>query len=281
MNQSINYLRIEKAINYLKKNYQSQPPLDEIAQYVHLSKFHFQRLFENWAGVSPKSFVQFLTVKYAKHLLDKGQSTLDASYDAGLSGTGRLHDLFVKIESVSPGQYKTKGIGVCISYGFYNTNFGNVLIAETQKGICHLGFVDDKQKAISYLGSQWKNADLVKKKGRQAVLVQDFLNQHIVPEKKILLDIKGTDFQIKVWEALLKIPKGQLLSYGNVAQMIGKPKAARAVGTAIARNPIAYIIPCHRVIRETGEIGQYRWGGIRKSTIIGWEAAQSAKEAYE
>ncbi len=277
MNSSLNYSRIEAAITFLKDNYQNQPSLDEIAHHVHLSKFHFQRLFEDWAGVSPKSFIQFLTIEHAKKLLEQGSSTLRTSYDVGLSGTGRLHDLFVKIESVSPGEYKSQGDEVRILYGFYNSLFGDVLIAETPKGICHLSFVPNRKTALDELTSKWKNAQMLEKKGKQSLVVMNFLNKQTSPSKRMILDLKGTGFQIKVWEALLKIPQGQLLSYGDIAKMIGQPKSARAVGSAIGKNPIAYVIPCHRVIRETGIIGQYRWGEVRKSTMIAWDAAQSVK----
>lgn len=277
MEQPINYLRVEKAIHYIKNNYRHQPSLEQIAQHVCLSKFHFQRLFENWAGVSPKSFIQFLTVEHAKKLLEKGQSTLATSYDVGLSGTGRLHDLFVKIESVSPGQYKNKGENLRIVYGFYNSQFGVLIAAETNRGLCEFSFITDKSKAVKDLKLKWGNAILTEKNGRQAALATSFFNKTADAKEKILLDLRGTGFQIKVWQALLKIPCATLRSYGDIARMVGQPKAARAIGSAIGKNPIAYIIPCHRVIRETGETGQYRWGALRKTALIGWESAQISK----
>lgn len=277
MNSVTPYDRIESAIKFLKKNYQRQPSLEETAGHVRLSKFHFQRLFEDWAGVSPKAFVQYLTIEHAKKLLKDGQSTLDTAYDVGLSGPGRLHDLFVKIEAMSPGQFKNKGMDTHIQYGFYPSPFGELLLAETDKGICHLSFVTNRNRSLKELKAQWKLARLAEGPGNQAKAVHDFFNQQISPGQPIRLNLKGTDFQIKVWEALLKIPRGQLATYSRIAAMAGKPRAARAAGSAIGKNPVAYIIPCHRVIRETGETGGYRWGPDRKSVINGWESAQTER----
>ena len=273
MNHALNYPRIERAVIYLKENYLCQPSLEECARHCSLSKFHFKRLFENWAGVSPKTFVQFLTVQHAKKLLAAGQSTLQTSYEVGLSGTGRLHDAFIKIESVSPGQFKSKGRDLQIIFGFYPSIFGDVLIAETHKGICALNFVYNKKQAIKELKQQWQYAKLLEQKGEQALKVYVYLNKLEFPKKTISLNLCGTEFQIKVWEALLRIPQGRLASYGDIARLAGKPRAARAVGSAIGKNPIALLIPCHRVIGESGEIGQYRWGCARKSSMIAWESA--------
>ncbi|MGE0267324.1 MAG: bifunctional transcriptional activator/DNA repair enzyme AdaA [Candidatus Omnitrophota bacterium] len=279
MNEVTPYARIETAIRYLKENYRQQPSLEEVARQVRLSKFHFQRMFEDWAGVSPKAFVQYLTIEHAKRLLKEGQSTLDTAYDVGLSGPGRLHDLFVKIEAMSPGQFKNKGKDTRIQYGFYPSPFGEFLLAETCKGICHLSFVTNRTGALKELKARWTLARLAEEPGNQAKTVQAFFNQQVIPGQPIRLQIRGTDFQIKVWEALLKIPRGQLVSYSHIAAMAGNPRAARAAGSAIGKNPVAYIIPCHRVIKETGETGGYRWGADRKSVINGWESAFSERNA--
>lgn len=277
MNPSIQYDRIEKAIQFLKDNCHGQPSLEETAQHVALSKFHFQRLFERWAGVSPKAFVQYLTVSHAKSLLNKGQSALETAYSVGLSGPGRLHDLFIKMEAVSPGEFKAMGEGVEIVYGFYESLFGEMLVAETPKGVCHLSFIQKRSVALEELRSQWLKARLIDGKGKQAALVFELMNNRTDWDRTISVHLCATPFQIKVWEALLKIPEGRLVSYQDVARMIGQPSASRAVGSAVGKNPIAYLIPCHRVIRETGVIGQYRWGSARKTAMLGWESAVLAK----
>ena len=213
-----------------------------------------------------------------KKLLARGLPTLQTAYEVGLSGTGRLHDLFTKSESMSPGQYRSKGKDISIVYDFYLSTFGEMLMAETNRGICHLHFVRNRVRALADLKRTWENADLMEGKGRHAELVQNFLNRRIMPPDRIPLHVKGSDFQIKVWEALLTIPEGQLVSYEKIAQRIGKPRANRAVGTAIGKNSITYLIPCHRVIRNTGAIGQYRWGNDKKLALIGWETVRRGKE---
>ncbi len=269
------YQKIEEAIGYLNQNFRQQPSLEAIAEKVHLSPFHFQRLFSDWAGVSPKKFLQYLSVEYAKTILNDKQATLfDAAYETGLSGTGRLHDLFVKIEGMTPGEYKNGGENLHINYSYAQTPFGNVLIASTPKGICHIAFADDETTAFEALQNAFPNAHFqhildLNQQNALLIFTHDWQKLH-----QIKLHLKGTDFQIKVWESLLKIPMGKLSTYGTIAAQIQKPKASRAVGTAIGDNPVAFLIPCHRVIQSTGAFGQYHWGSSRKTAIIGWEAAQ-------
>lgn len=272
----INYTRIAEAIEYIQKNFTEQPTLEEVAEQVHLSPFHFQRVFSDWAGVSPKKFLQYISVQYAKQILNNSESTLfDTAHQTGLSGTGRLHDLFVKIEGMTPGEYKNKGENLTLNYSFSESLFGRILVASTYKGICYMGFSDDQQLAFSELEKRFPKANFIQKiddiqQNALKIYTQDWskINQ-------IKLHLKGTDFQLKVWEALLKIPMGNLATYGNIAKVIQKPKASRAVGTAIGNNPIAFLIPCHRVIQSTGLLGGYMWGPTRKTAILGWEASKT------
>ncbi len=272
----INYSRIAKAIEYIQQNYTEQPTLEEIAKNVHLSPFHFQRMFTDWAGVSPKKFLQFISVQRAKQILNNSQTTLfETSYKTGLSGTGRLHDLFVKIEGMTPGEYKNKGENLTINYSYADSLFGRILVASTHKGICYMGFSDDKQIAFSELENRFPKASFIQQSDEIQQNALKIYTQDWSEINKIKLHLKGTDFQLKVWEALLKIPTGNLATYGNIANLIQKPKASRAVGTAIGNNPIAFLIPCHRVIQSTGVFGGYMWGTTRKTAIIGWEAAKT------
>lgn len=277
--QNINYKRIAQAIDYIKANFKEQPSLDEIAREVNLSPFHFQRLFSEWAGTSPKKYLQYITVEYAKTLLKEKQTTLfDAAYETGLSGTGRLHDLFTNIEGMSPAEYKNGGRDLKINYSFADSPFGNLLVASTGKGICYMAFYEDESLVLTLLKNYFPNAsfremvDLFQQNALQ-IFSQDWsqLNQ-------VKLHLKGTDFQINVWKALLKIPLGQLSTYGTLANRIGKPNASRAVGTAIGSNPVAFLIPCHRVIQSTGTFGGYMWGNTRKTAMIGWEGAKVQQE---
>ncbi len=271
---SINYDRIAKAIGYIKTHFKQQPSLKDIADAVHLSAFHFQRLFTDWAGVSPKKFMQYLSIEYAKELLRDKQTLCDTACEIGLSGTSRLHDLFINIEGMTPGEYKNKGKNLIINYSFASNIFGNLIVASTTKGICYMAFATSKQEAFSQLQSRFTNAQYYQKFDK---LQQDALHvfQYDMNQlNQIKLHLNGTAFQIKVWETLLKIPMGNLVTYGALAKEINKPKASRAVGTAISSNPVAFLIPCHRVIQATGHIGGYMWGEHRKSAIIGWEAAK-------
>ncbi len=272
---NINYNRIAKAIEFIDLNFKEQPNLEQVAEKVNLSPYHFQRLFSDWAGTSPKKFLQFTTLEYAKTLLRANQATLfEATHELGLSGTSRLHDLFVNIEGMTPDEYKNGGKNLVINYSFAETPFGNILVASTQRGICHMGFSEEDTIAFSILQNHFPNA-LFKAK-------MDFEQQNALyifscdwsKLNQIKLHLKATDFQLKVWQSLLKIPFGQLTTYGGVAQKIENPKAFRAVGTAIGQNPIAFLIPCHRVIQSSGKIGEYMWGNIRKTVILGWEATR-------
>lgn len=273
--EQLNYQRIAEAISYLQENFKGQPDLDEIAKKVNLSPFHFQRLFTEWAGVSPKKFIQYLSLSYAKQILRDKQSTLfEAAYEAGLSGTSRLYDLFVNIEGMTPGEFKNGGENLIINYSYALTTFGNVLIAATTKGICYMAFADDETQAFAELELQFPNAQFNKQIDniqQEALLI---FNQNWDEKTKVKLHLKGTAFQLKVWETLLKIPKGNFTTYGTIAKAIGKPNASRAVGSAIGDNPVALLIPCHRVIQSSGNFGQYHWGPIRKAAILGWEASK-------
>ncbi|MBM9498835.1 methylated-DNA--[protein]-cysteine S-methyltransferase [Leptospira sp. 201903071] len=271
------YRKIATAIQFIQENSTSQPELEEIAKSVNLSPFHFQRLFTEWAGVSPKQFLQYLTLQNAKSILSKPQSTLfDAAYETGLSGTSRLHDLFVRIEGMTPGEYKNGGEKLVIRYSFQKGIFGEYLVASTEKGICNLFFYDiPKEEILSELREQWSQAKLIQKTDENQERVVRFFDNTLNQKEKIKLHLKGTDFQIKVWESLLKIPEGKLSSYSSVAGSIDQENASRAVGSAIGKNPIGYLIPCHRVIKSTGGIGEYRWGSERKMAMIGWEVSKS------
>lgn len=272
----INYNRIAGAIDYIQKHFKGQPNLDEVAEKVHLSPYHFQRLFTDWAGVSPKKFLQYISVEHAKQVLKDKQATLfDAVHETGLSGTGRLHDLFVNIEGMTPAEYRNGGEALTINYSYAETPFGEIIVASTDKGICHMAFEEDPQRALEKLRERFPNAtfrQMVDTRQQNALYIfsQDWRK---LPEIK--LHLKGTDFQLKVWESLLKIPMGELATYGTIAQKIRQPNASRAVGTAIGSNPVAFLIPCHRVIQSTGTFGGYMWGPTRKAALIGWEAAKA------
>ena len=277
--QQLYYNRIADAISYLNTHYASQPTLSQVATAVHMSPFHFQRVFARWAGVSPKKFLQFISLKQAQQALQRPAATLfDAASEAGLSGTGRLHDLFVQLEGMTPGDYKNGGANLEIKYSFSETPFGEVLIASTSVGICHLAFcVHSRAAALAHLRQRFPNARFLHQALPQHGAALSVFGADAEPLSTIKLHVKGTAFQLKVWEALLKIPSAKLTSYGAVAKSIAKPQAARAVGTAIGSNPVAYLIPCHRVIQSTGIFGDYMWGSGLKTAIIGWEAAQQQR----
>ena len=274
---SVNYHRIAAAIDYIKANFKSQPDLNEVAESVNLSPFHFQRLFSEWAGVSPKKFLQYLSLDFAKSMLKTQQATLfDVALETGLSGTSRLHDLFLHIEGMTPGEYKNGGEQLRIQYNFAESIFGKIIIASTDKGICYLAFVEDTEAfAFQLLHDTFPNAHYIQG--------QPEIHQHALQlfakdwsqAQDIKLHLKGSPFQLKVWEALLKIPAGRLSTYGTIAAELNNAKACRAVGSAIGKNPIAFLIPCHRVIQSTGIFGGYHWGPTRKTAMIGWEAAQA------
>nr|WP_294870250.1 methylated-DNA--[protein]-cysteine S-methyltransferase [uncultured Pedobacter sp.] len=272
----IDYNRIAEAIAYLKLNFKQQPSLDNVAEHVNLSPFHFQRMFKEWAGVTPKKFLQYLSIEYAKSILkDKDITLFDAAYETGLSGTSRLHDLFINIEGMTPGEFKNGGEQLTINYSYAESPFGSLIVASTKKGICYMAFADDQIEALAMLKNTFPNAkyyqllDMIQQNALY-IFTQDWSRLN-----EIKLHLKGTPFQIKVWETLLKIPIGGLSTYATIASAINNPKANRAVGSAIGNNPVAFLIPCHRVIKSTGEFGQYHWGSSRKTAIIGWEAAKT------
>ncbi len=277
---STDYDTIAAAIRYLEANFTQQPSLEDLAAHLHLSPYYLQRLFKRWAGISPKRFLQFLTADYARQLLDESHSVLDAAYASGLSGPGRLHDLLVTIDAVTPGEYKQKGAGLVIDYGFHDTPFGECLIAVTDRGICALNFVGEggREAEIATLGGRWAEARL----HERPAVTQPFIDAIFpagdptpqLPPRALPLFLQGTNFQIKVWEALLSIPAGRAVSYEGVAYAIGQPAGTRAVASAVAANQVAFLIPCHRVLRKSGVVGEYRWGHTRKQAMLGWEAAQ-------
>ncbi len=273
------YRLIEQALNYLSEHYRAQPDLEEVASYVGLSPYHFQRVFTRWVGISPKRFLQFLTKEHALQLLAQSSSVLETAYQTGLSGPGRLHDLLIATEAVSPGEYKNRGDGLRITYGYHDTPFGECLLARSARGVCGLHFVQGNDRAAPFeaLEKRWARAELVFEPEKTAPLIAAiFPLENVEQSTPLSLHLQGTNFQIKVWEALLHIPAGQVVSYEGLAARIGRPSATRAVSRAVALNPLAVIIPCHRVIRKMGALGGYRWGLPRKQAILGWEMAKAA-----
>ena len=269
------YARVEIAMRFLNDGYLEQPSLDAVAEHVGLSPHHFQRLFRRWAGISPKRFVQYLTLAHAKRALAESQTVLDAGFAAGLSGPGRLHDLFVTCEAMTPGEYKAQGAGLEVRYGVHPTPFGPCLALTTARGICGLAFLDRDgiEPALAELVAGWPRAHVAEDRGAAAA----FGARAFAPVPAgapIPLSVKGTNFRIRVWDALLRIPPGRVVSYQALARYLGKPTAARAVAGAVAANPVSFLIPCHRVIRQSGVISGYRWGRVRKQAILGWEAAR-------
>ena len=271
---SEDYSRIEQAIRYIESNAQRQPTLNEVAAQIGLSEYHFQRLFTRWAGISPKRFLQFLTRENAKVLLARSTNLLDATYSAGLSSPGRLHDLFVQTEAVTPGEYKTRGAGVEIVYGFHPSPFGECLLALTSRGICFLSFIQsDHSSTLGQLRQAWPKAALIEDPARTGPSIRQIFDQ--ANTTPIPVHLRGTNFQIKVWEALLRLPPGQVTTYQALAGQVKAPRSARAVGNAVAHNPLAWLIPCHRVLQKTGHFGNYRYGSARKKAILLWEAGNT------
>jgi AraC family transcriptional regulator of adaptative response/methylated-DNA-[protein]-cysteine methyltransferase len=276
---SDDYTRIEQVIYYLEKNAYRQPSLNEIADSIHLSEYHFQRLFTRWVGISPKRFLQFITKEHAKQLLARSASILEATYQVGLSSPGRLHDLFITWEAVTPGEYKLRGAGLTINYGFHPTPFGEILLGSTDRGICNLSFVPSNghSEALEIFHKNWPQARLVEDPSiTQPMVGRIFHSASQSPNEPLNLYLSGSNFQLKVWEALLRIPSGNVVSYRDVASYLGAPKASRAVGNALANNPVAVLIPCHRVINSLGEFGHYHYGDARKVALLGWEMAKVA-----
>ena len=272
----VDYRRIEKAIHFLEENFRRQPALEEVARQVGLSEYHFHRLFSRWAGVSPKRFLQFLTADYARRLLRESANVLDAAYETGLTGPGRLHDLIVNVYAMTPGELKEEGAGLTIRFGVHPSPFGDCLVAVTDRGICAVSFLSAERgrEAREKLESRWSRATFRKSQAE----TKDVANRIFDPSRwkngsPVSVIVRGTNFQVRVWEALVRIPPGCAVSYEQVASRIGEPASARPVGSAVARNPVAFLIPCHRVIRKTGDFGEYGSGSARKKAILAWEAA--------
>jgi AraC family transcriptional regulator of adaptative response/methylated-DNA-[protein]-cysteine methyltransferase len=281
---SKDYQRIEQTILYLDKHFREQPTLSELAKNVNLSEYHFHRLFKRWAGITPKQFLKFLTIEYAKNLLDESQSLLDITYNSGLSSTSRLHDLFVTIDAVTPGEFKKKGQGLVIIYGVHPTPFGKCLLSVTERGICGLSFIAENNvdETITSLMKEWNGAKFIE----NANFTLDYIDKIFIPSSKgdrpkLNLFLKGTNFQIKVWQALLNIPSVHVLSYEDIAKSIGCLDGLKTIGKAVMSNPIAYLIPCHRLIHSMGVFGSYKWGTARKRAMVGWETAKGKVDLYD
>ena len=279
-NQLVNYYRIEKAIGYLTANFRQQPDLEAIAAKVFMSPYHFQRIFTDWVGISPKKFVQYLTLDYLKQKIAATENMIEAAEKAGLSSQSRVNELFVKIEGVSPQQYKTGGAGIKIGYGYHATPFGLCFIAVAEKGICALKFIDEEKTRNEFdrFSVQWRNATILHDPAHTQRYIKKIFQSPAGAATDLQLLVKGTDFQIKVWEALVKIPFGSVSSFQQVARLIGQPDAARAVGAAVAANSILYLIPCHRIITKEGKMGDYHYGKTRKIAMIGWENSQLSQK---
>lgn len=279
------YHRMESALGWLVENFESQPPLEVIARHAGLTPYHFQRMFSRWVGLSPKKFVQFLSLEDAKRRLEVSESVLDAAFGAGLSGAGRLHDLFVNLEAVTPGEFKRRGAGLSIRYGYHPSPFGDCLLLTTDRGICGLAFVvdGDRNGALSALIRGWENAAIKEDTRRTGPLVEQIFAARRDPPTAGSLNVlvRGSRFQVRVWEALLRVPSGALVSYSELARRMQRPDAVRAVAGASAVNAIAYLIPCHRAIRKTGVLGGYRWGLPRKLAMLSREAAQTRVESLD
>ncbi len=276
---NINYKRIEQAIQYLEQNVHRQPELDDVAEKVHLSPFHFQRLFTDWVGISPKRFLQFLTVDFLKQKLGESRNLVEAADAAGLSSQSRVYDLFTTLEAVTPQEYKLSGSGIAVEYGFHETPFGTALVGVTERGVCWLSFLPNDAthaQELEQMKEHWHQSVFRQNQARTLAVIESVFGSHDPSQpKKLHLFVKGTNFQVKVWEALLRLPMGSVTTYQGIAEQIHNPKAMQAVGSAVGSNHIAYLIPCHRVIRKDGILGEYRWSAPRKKSIIGWEMAKA------
>ncbi|WP_323924482.1 bifunctional transcriptional activator/DNA repair enzyme AdaA [Aeromonas veronii] len=270
------YTRIADAIRFIASQVERQPTLDEIAAHVHLSPFHFQRLFSRWAGVTPKRYLQVLTLERAKALLQESRPLLEVADTLGLSSGSRLYDHFVQLEAVTPGEYKQRGAGLVIDHGVHDTPFGQAFVALTQRGVCNFSFLDGQtpETPLAALAHSWPEARLQEAPSRTQGVIHTMFDGSKAPDRPISLHVSGTNFQISVWRALLQIPPAKVVSYAQVASAVGNPKAARAVGLAVGANPVALMIPCHRVIQQNGKLGGYHWGETRKQAIHAWEAAR-------
>lgn len=272
------YARVQDAIRYITGNWREQPDLDEIARESGLSPAHFQRLFSRWAGISPKQFVQALTLDHAREMLEGSASVLDTAYEVGLSGAGRLHDLFVNYEAMTPGDYKRRGAGLEMSWGIHDSPFGRALIMVTERGITGLAFADDGEDETAMfddMARRWPAANYVHAQEKTRALIARIFSPGLWrksdPLKVVLI---GTDFEVRVWDALLKLPPAQAITYSDLAAHVCTTRAARAVGSAVGRNPVSFVVPCHRVLRKDGGLGGYHWGVTRKQAIIGWETGR-------
>jgi AraC family transcriptional regulator of adaptative response/methylated-DNA-[protein]-cysteine methyltransferase len=284
--RSRDYELIRSAIAFLSETWTEQPSLDRLADHLRLSPAHCQKLFKRWCGLSPKEFVQAITVDHARSLLEGSASVLDAAYEVGLSGGGRLHDLFVSHEAMTPGDYKRRGEGLDMAYGFHASPFGEALLIATDRGVAGLAFVDEdkgqtRQEALADMTQRWPKAHFVAAPDQTARLARQVFNPAAWSrEQPIRLVMIGTDFEVRVWQALLKVPMGRAVSYTDIARHLSQPAASRAVGSAVGRNPISFVVPCHRVLRGDGSLGGYHWGLTRKRALIGWETGRMAAAAY-
>ncbi|MBV6440178.1 MAG: methylated-DNA--[protein]-cysteine S-methyltransferase [Haliscomenobacteraceae bacterium CHB4] len=274
--QHLNYERVAQAIDFLGKNFRQQPDLTEVARQVHLSPEHFQRIFTEWAGVSPKKFMQFLTLDFLRDRIYELPNLQAAADEAGLSAQSRVYDLFVNIEGVTPGAFREGGMGLHIHYGYHNTPFGLCFIAVADRGVCALSFVDEDRKRTEFdvFQQKWHFAELQHAPEKTQPVAQQIFSPEKNNLRRLTVLAQGTNFQMKVWEALLRIPPGAVTTYSQIARSIGNPAAVRAVGSAVGSNPVGFLIPCHRVIQSTGKLGGYHWGEMRKSAIVGWEMAR-------
>jgi AraC family transcriptional regulator of adaptative response/methylated-DNA-[protein]-cysteine methyltransferase len=274
------YDHIRRAIAFLTDNWQEQPTLDALADHLGLGAAHTQRLFKRWCGLSPKEFVQAITIDRARSLLDGSASLLETAHEVGLSGAGRLHDLFVTHEAMTPGDYKRRGEGLEITYGFHASPFGDAIVLATSRGVAGLAFVDEdkgqtREEALADMTRRWPAARYIEAPERTELHARRiFEPAEWRPEQPVRLVMIGSDFEVRVWEALLRIPMGRAVSYADIARHIGMPTASRAVGSAVGRNPISFVVPCHRVLRGDGNLGGYHWGLTRKRAIIGWETGR-------
>ena len=275
------FQRIAAAIHYLVDRQEDQPELEDVAAVVGLSPHHFQRVFTRWAGLSPKKFLKHITLDAAKNRLDASLSVMDAAFDVGLSGASRLHDLFVTVDAVTPGEYKSQGNGMVFKYGFHPSLFGEVIVVVSERGLAGLGFTTEigRTQALAEQNNGWNRATWKHDQKVTNSYAEQVFSGAPNPTVPLSVLMRGTPFQIKVWEALLRIPSGKVISYGVLANRLGQPTAARAVGTACGANRVGFLIPCHRVIRETGAITGYRWGADRKHAMLAWEAAKAEETA--
>jgi AraC family transcriptional regulator of adaptative response/methylated-DNA-[protein]-cysteine methyltransferase len=273
------YDAIAQVIETLSVDYQKQPSLDDLSRQTKIEATDLQKLFTRWAGLSPKAFLQAVTLDHAKRLLDGGAPLLDASYELGLSGPGRLHDLFIHHEALSPGEYKAKGAGLTIHYGFHNSPFGRALIMVTERGMCGLGFSDgDDTFALQDMVRRWPLATyMADESATYAFAARVFDPARWQSDQPLKIVMIGTDFQVRVWQALLDVPMGEACRYGDLAKVVGSPKGSRAVGAAVGANPLSFVVPCHRAVGSTGALTGYHWGLTRKRAILGWEVGQTLR----